>query len=64
MGNYISKINKDHFFVYKKFMKNDISFSKGKTRRALEIGARGMDMYGSIFHNKVLRNNDVDPVTN
>ena len=64
MANSISKINKDHFFVYKEFMKNDISFSKGKTRCALEIGASGMDMYGSIFHNKVLRNNDVGPVTN
>ena len=29
MGNCISKINKDHFFAYKEFMKNDIFFSKG-----------------------------------
>ena len=41
MGNCISKINKDHFFVYEDLVKNDILFSKGMTRRALEIVTRG-----------------------
>ena len=37
MGNCISKINKDHFFVYKELMKNYILFSKRMTERALEM---------------------------
>ena len=29
MGNYISRINKDHFFVIEEFMKNEVLFSNG-----------------------------------
>ena len=41
MGNCISKINKDRFFVYEEYMKNKTSLEKGKTSRALEVGSRG-----------------------
>ena len=41
MGNCISKINKDRFFVYKECMENKTSLGKGKTRHALEMGTRG-----------------------
>ena len=29
MGNYISRINKDHFFVIEEFIKNEVLFSNG-----------------------------------
>ena len=48
MGNCISKINKDHFFAFEEIRKNDILFSKGKTRLLLEIYARGKGYTG--FH--------------
>ena len=41
MGNCISKISKDHFFVCEEKMKNIIPFLKRKTWRALEMGTRG-----------------------
>ena len=41
MGNCISKINEDCFFVYEEYTKNKTSLEKGKARRALEMGARG-----------------------
>ena len=63
MGNCISKINKDHFFVREELMKNYIFFSKGKKRRRLHMGTRG-NICGVPFHDKVFRNNDVGPVTN
>ena len=28
MGNYVSRINKDHFFAFEEKMKNDTSFFK------------------------------------
>ena len=40
MGNCISKINKDHFFVIEEFIKNDALFSNGVTRLALELGTK------------------------
>ena len=42
MGNFISKINKDRFFVYEEYMKNKTSLEKGKTRRTLEMGAHSL----------------------
>ena len=41
MVNCILKINKDHFFVFEEFMKNEILFSKGKVSSDLERGTRG-----------------------
>ena len=41
MGNCISKINKDHFFVYEGYVKNNTSLEKGKRRRAIEMGIKG-----------------------
>ena len=41
MGNCISKINKDHFFAYKEFIKNDIFFSNGIKRLKLDMVTRG-----------------------
>ena len=49
MGNCISKINKDHFFVYEELMKNKILFSKGKARHALELGTRVSYIWGLIL---------------
>ena len=40
MGNCISKINKDHFFVTEEFMKTDILFSNGVTRLTLECDTK------------------------
>ena len=40
MGNCISKIIKDHLFAYEGLVKNDVLFSKGMTRRGLEMGTR------------------------
>ena len=44
MANCISKINKDHFFAFEEFMKNDILFLKGKARLVLDMGTRGTNM--------------------
>ena len=41
MGNCISKINKDHFFAYEEFIKNDIFFSKGIPKLKLDMFIRG-----------------------
>ena len=46
MGNCISKINKEHFFVFEEFMKNDILLLKGKVRSDLERGIRGKTYTG------------------
>ena len=40
MGNCISRINKYHFFIIEEFMKNDVLFSNGVTRLALEWGTK------------------------
>ena len=41
MRNSISKVNKDHFFAFKEFMKNDFLFSKGKAKFVPDMGTRG-----------------------
>ena len=41
MGNCISKTNKDHFFVYDEFIKNDIFFSNGIIRLGIDMVSRG-----------------------
>ena len=46
MGNCISKINKDHFFYFWRGAENDIIFIKGKTRRVIEMCARGKKYTG------------------
>ena len=46
MGNCISKINKDHFFVFEEEMKNDILFFKGKTKCIIEMCPRGKKYTG------------------
>ena len=48
MGNYVSRINKDHFFAFEEKMKNDTSFFKGKTRSDLEKAITGKTNAG--FH--------------
>ena len=48
MGNYISKVNKEHLFAFEQKMKNGISFLKGKLRSDLEIVTRGKTYMG--FH--------------
>ena len=37
MGNYISKITKDHFFAFEEEMKNKTFLEKRKIRRGLDI---------------------------
>ena len=41
MGNAFSKINKDHFFAYEEFMKNDIFLENGIKRLRLDMVTRG-----------------------
>ena len=41
MGNCVSKINKDYFFAFEEEMKNDILFSNGMKRPALDMVTRG-----------------------
>ena len=48
MGNCISKINKDYLYTFEEIVKNDIFFSKGKTRSNLEMYTRGKGYTG--FH--------------
>ena len=45
MGNCISKINKDHFFVIEEFMKTDILFSNGVTRLTLECDTKNTKVH-------------------
>ena len=62
MGNCISKINRDLFFAIKESMKNDILFSNGIKRLALDMTTRGT--YRGYFYNKASRNNEVGSVAN
>ena len=41
MGNAFSKINKDHFFAYEEFIKNDIFLANGIKRLRLDMVTRG-----------------------
>ena len=54
MGNCISKINKDPFLVYEKLMKNDIFFSKGKIRSALEMGTIYTESYSIMKFSEIM----------
>ena len=49
MGNCISKINKDRFFVYEEYKKNKTSLEKGKTRRPLEMDTRQRAYMGANY---------------
>ena len=49
MGNCVSKINKDYFFSFEEEMKNDISFSNGMKRPALDMVTRVKHVRGSIL---------------
>ena len=40
MGRCISKVNKDHFFAFEEFMKNDILLSNRMTRFGLDMVTR------------------------
>ena len=46
MGNCISKTNKEYFLAFEKEIKNEILFSKGKTRCVLEMRAKGKKYTG------------------
>ena len=49
MGNCISKIIKDYFSAFEEEMKNDILFSNGMTRIALDMATRVKHIRGSIL---------------
>ena len=61
MGNCISKINKDQFFVYDDLMKNDVVF-KRKDKACPRNGYQRV-IYGVSFHKEVFRNKCVGSVT-
>ena len=56
MGNCISKTNKEYFLAFEKEIKNEILFSKGKTRCVLEMCGRGKKIYMRPFHKEVFKN--------
>ena len=49
MGNCISKINKDRFFVYEEYMKNKTSLEKERQAVPLKWVAEGEHMWEHIL---------------